>query len=144
MDPGEQVVEALFKPLEFVDGLMATTAVRARYLKELRRGASPEEAIRLADKFGREVMGSRLKGEKPLGFEAKNLLSQMAHMFQIETMNAWEHISQDLPREFRDISEKRERQRQPGTGGGACQSALDGLPHQQTGGRALRRYAGHV
>ena len=35
--------------------------------------------------------------------ENKNILSQMVHLYQIEALNSWEHITQDLPRDFREI-----------------------------------------
>lgn len=61
--------------------------------------------MKAADKFGNEVMGSRMKGTKPLAFESKNLVLRMATMFQVEALNSWEHIYQDLPRDFREIAE---------------------------------------
>lgn len=49
------------------------------------------------------MMGSRAKGSRPLAFENKNILSQMVHLYQIEALNSWEHLTQDLPRDFREI-----------------------------------------
>lgn len=97
------ITETIFKPLELLDRFLATTAMRARYLKLIQEGRSHEEAMRKADQFGREVMGDRTRGTKPLAFHAKNPLSQMMNLFQLEAMNSWEHLSQDLPRDFREI-----------------------------------------
>ena len=95
-DPGSQIIDGMFKPLEFVDGFVSTLAVRSRYLQEIRNGKTPQEAMRLADRYGREVMGSRAKGSTPLSFRSRSFLNQMFHMFQMEALNNWEHISQDL------------------------------------------------
>lgn len=101
---GDRAIDAAFKPLEFVDGIVSTLAVRSRYLKEVRAGKSAAEAMRLADRFGREVMASRAKGSVPLAFRSKDFLNQMVHMFQLEALNNWEHVTQDLGnRDFREM-----------------------------------------
>ena len=42
------------------------------------------------------MMGSRSKGTAPLTFQSKNLISQMVNLFQVEALNSWEHVTQDL------------------------------------------------
>lgn len=101
--PGEMVISTMFKPAEIVDGITAAIAVRGRYLKEVAAGKSHREAMKAADAFGKSVMGSRAKGSRPLAYEAKNPVSQMLHIFQVEAVNQWEHLSRDLPRDFRQI-----------------------------------------
>lgn len=101
--PQDMIVGALFKPAGFVDGLLSTLAVRGRYLKEIDEGKSHREAMRIADRFGRSVMGSRAKGSAPMAFQSKSLFNRMIHAFQLEALNTWEHLGQDLPREFRAI-----------------------------------------
>ena len=107
--PGDMIVSAIFKPSEFTDGLLSTLAVRGAYYKAIRKGMTNQEAMRAADKYGREVMGSRIKGVKPTAFESKNPLSQMVNMFQVEALNSWQHLSKDLPRDFREIAETKSR-----------------------------------
>lgn len=104
--PGEMVVTAMFKPLEIMDTFVSTVAVRGKYLKELHAGKSHKEAMRAADAFGTAVMGSRMKGSKPLAFSSKNPIYQMVNIFQIEAFNSWEHIKEDLPRDFRTIEKE--------------------------------------
>lgn len=106
-DAGEMITSALFFPAEFADSLVSTIAVRGRYLQEISRGRSEKEAMKAADAFGKSVMGSRAKGSKPLAFSSKTPVSRMLNMFQIEAFNSWEHMSQDLPREFREIAEEK-------------------------------------
>lgn len=101
----DRAITGAFKPLEIVDGIVSTLAVRSRYLKEVRAGKSAAEAMRLADRFGREVMASRAKGSVPLAFRSKGFLNQMVHMFQLEALNNWEHVIQDLGnRDFREMA----------------------------------------
>ena len=101
----DRAITGAFKPLEIVDGIVSTLAVRSRYLKEVRAGKSAAEAMRLADRFGREVMASRAKGSVPLAFRSKDFLNQMVHMFQLEALNNWEHVIQDLGnRDFREMA----------------------------------------
>lgn len=106
-DPADMVVTALFKPAEFMDGFVSTVAVRGRYLQEIRAGKSEREAMKAADAWGKSVMGSRAKGSRPLAFEAKNPVAQMVNVFQVEAINSWEHLTQDLPRDFRAIERTR-------------------------------------
>ena len=63
--------------------------------------------MKAADAWGKSVMGSRAKGSRPLAFEAKNPVAQMVNVFQVEAINTWEHLSQDLPRDFRAIERTR-------------------------------------
>ena len=101
----DRAITGAFKPLEIVDGIVSTLAVRSRYLKEVRAGKSAAEAMRLADRFGREVMASRAKGSVPLAFRSKDFISRMVHMFQLEALNNWEHVTQDLGnRDFREMA----------------------------------------
>ena len=57
-----------------------------------------DAAMREADDFGRRVMGSRMKGAKPLGFESKTLVNQMLHVFQVEAANTFDYmLFSDMP-----------------------------------------------
>lgn len=118
-DAFDMVMNKAFAPATFVDSLMTTIAVRGKYLKEIDAGKSHTEALAAADQFGRSIMGSRVKGEKPIGFQSKRPTVQMLNMFQIEALNSWEHLSQDLPEDFRRI------EKQNGTK--AAASALAGV-----------------
>lgn len=99
----DSFMSGMFKPAEFVDTTMATIAARAAYLDAIRDGKTHEEAMRAADAYARSIMGDRTKGAKPLMFHSKTPVMQMVNMFQIEALNSWEHVSQDLPRQFRQI-----------------------------------------
>lgn len=100
----DSFMSGMFKPAEFVDTTMSTIAARAAYLDAIRYGKTHEEAMRAADAYARSIMGDRTKGAKPLMFHSKTPVMQMVNMFQIEALNSWEHVSQDLPRQFRQIA----------------------------------------
>lgn len=100
----DSFMSGMFKPAEFVDTTMSTIAARAAYLDAIRDGKTHEEAMRAADAYARSIMGDRTKGAKPLMFHSKTPVMQMVNMFQIEAINSWEHVSQDLPRQFRQIA----------------------------------------
>lgn len=102
--PGEKVLSGMFWGAGFVDEMVSTVAVRGKYLQEIDAGKSPAEAMKSADQFGKSIMGSRAKGSIPTAFTEKNIISQMVNVFQVEALNSWEHISQDLPREFRETA----------------------------------------
>ena len=93
---GDKFTTALFWPLERMDYLVSSIAVRGKYRKELAEGKGEKDALRAADRWGRDMMGSRSKGTAPLTFQSKNLVSQMVNLFQVEALNSWEHVTQDL------------------------------------------------
>lgn len=93
---GDKFTAALFWPLERMDYLVSSIAVRGKYRKELDEGKSEKDALRAADRWGRDVMGSRSKGTAPLTFQSKTVIAQMVNLFQVEALNSWEHVTQDL------------------------------------------------
>lgn len=96
IDKGSKITSALFWPLERMDYLISSIAVRGKYRKELDAGRSPKEAMKAADRWARDIMGTRSKGAAPLTFQSKNLIAQIVNMFQVEALNSWEHVTQDL------------------------------------------------
>lgn len=93
---GDKFTAALFWPLERMDYLISSIAVRGKYRKELAEGRSEKDALRMADRWGRDMMGSRSKGTAPLTFQSKTVIAQMVNLFQVEALNSWEHVTQDL------------------------------------------------
>ena len=100
----EKFKEAGFTLTEMVDSFTSFVAVRSKYLKEIKAGKSHAEAMKLADEYGRNVMGSRARGEKPMLFDTKNPFWQIVTRFQLEAMNSWEHVSRDMPNEVRQMA----------------------------------------
>ena len=103
-DNMEKFISGLFKPAEMMDRLVSTLAVRGRYLQALDQGMTPDEALKAADDFGRRVMGSRMKGARPLGFESKTFVNQMLHVFQTEVINTLDYMFlSDIPQAVRYV-----------------------------------------
>ena len=113
----EKIKEAGFAVTEAVDSFTSYVAVRSKYLKEVNAGKNHAEAMKLADEYGRSVMGSRARGEKPVLFDTKNPFWQIVTRFQLEALNSWEHISRDLPNDVRQLAREKGKTYAAGTMG---------------------------
>ena len=107
--PFEATMEFFQKPFEGIDDLTSRIIVRTKYFQLIKEGTSSENAIRLADEYADRVVGSRMKGAKPVLFCQKNFLVRAVTQFQLEVANSWDHIARDLPREIRSIEAKHGR-----------------------------------
>ncbi len=101
----EKIREKGFAMSEAVDGFTSYVAVRGKYLQAVNEGKSPAEAMQIADEYGRRVMGSRAKGEKPMLFDTKNPFWQIATKFQLEVMNSWDHVFHDIPNDIKNTAQ---------------------------------------
>lgn len=101
----EKIREKGFAMSEAVDGFTSYVAVRGKYLQAVNEGKSPAEAMQIADEYGRRVMGSRAKGEKPMLFDTKNPFWQIATKFQLEVMNTWDHVFHDMPNDIKNTAQ---------------------------------------
>lgn len=106
---GEKATNVFQIPFELVDDLAARITVRAKYFQLVNEGTSSERAIELADEYADRVIGSRMKGAKPILFCQKNIITNLITRFQLEPANAWDHIIRDMPREIRSIQKKHGR-----------------------------------
>ena len=113
----EKFKEKGFTLIEMVDSFTSYVAVRSKYLKEIKAGKSHADAMKLADEYGRNVMGSRARGEKPMLFDTKNPFWQIVTRFQLEALNSWEHVSRDLPNEVRQMAREKGKAYAAGTMG---------------------------
>lgn len=99
-----KVMDVAAIPFEAVDDVASRVIVRAKYLQEVKNGATHEEAMRAADEYAGRMVGNRIQGAKPMAFEDKNVFSKALTTFQLEVANAWSHISHDLPMEFQTMA----------------------------------------
>lgn len=99
-----KVMDVAAIPFEAVDDVASRVIVRAKYLQEVKSGATHEEAMRAADEYASRMVGNRIQGAKPMAFEDKNVFSKALTTFQLEVANAWSHISHDLPAEFQTMA----------------------------------------
>lgn len=102
---GAKVMDVMFKPAELADRMLSTIAARAAYYDAIQNGMEHEEAIRYADRYGRSLMADRTKGAMPNAFQSKGFVKRMLNIFQIEALNSWEFVSQDLPAEIKQTAQ---------------------------------------
>jgi len=106
-DNYEKFLNMIFKPAEMMDRLLSTMAVRGEYNRLIKKGETPENALRKADDFGRQIMGSRMRGVKPQGFESKSVGQQLIHVFQVEAVNTLDYLVTDIPQVIRETAQER-------------------------------------
>lgn len=88
---------------ETVDDVASRLIVRTKYLQLIRAGVGSDAALALADEYADSVVGSRMKGAKPMMFCNKSFVKGLT-MFQLEVANSWAHIDQDIPADIRKMS----------------------------------------
>ena len=89
---------------ETVDNLASRVIVRTKYLQLVNEGVNSDSALALADEYADSVVGSRMKGAKPIAFCNKNFVWKLLTTFQLEVANIWAHVDQDIPADVRKIS----------------------------------------
>ena len=89
---------------ETVDDVASRLIVRTKYLQLIRAGVGSDAALALADEYADSVVGSRMKGAKPMMFCNKSFVKGLFTMFQLEVANSWAHVDQDIPADVRKIS----------------------------------------
>lgn len=96
VDPADRVINIMFTPAQVADDMMSAIAARGAYIKAVRQGMNDADAMKYADKKAEQIMGSRAKGSAPQAFRSKNPMVRMVNMFQIEALNAFEYVEQDV------------------------------------------------
>ena len=99
-----KVMDVAAIPFAAVDDVASRVIVRAKYLQEVKNGATNEEAMRAADEYASRMVGNRIQGAKPMAFEGSRLSQKVLTTFQLEVANAWSHITHDLPMEFQTMA----------------------------------------
>lgn len=100
----EVLYNKLSIPFEVVDDLASRIIVRAKYLQQVAQGLDHTTALKAADQYANRLVGSRMKGAKPILFEQKNPITKLVTTFQLEVANGWEHIFHDLPMEIQETA----------------------------------------
>lgn len=99
-----KVMDVAAIPFAAVDDVASRVIVRAKYLQEVKNGATNEEAMRAADEYASRMVGNRIQGAKPMAFEGSRLSQKVLTTFQLEVANAWSHITHDLPMEYQTMA----------------------------------------
>lgn len=81
-----------------IDNFVSQTIVRGKYDEAIKKGFSPEQAIKQADQWAAKVMADRSVGSTPNLFNSKTLgfLTQ----FQLEVNNQMSFMLKDIPRAY--------------------------------------------
>lgn len=99
-----KVMDVAAIPFVAVDDVASRVIVRAKYLQEVKNGATHEKAMRAADEYASRMVGNRIQGAKPMAFEGSRLSQKVLTTFQLEVANAWSHITHDLPMEYQTMA----------------------------------------
>ncbi len=90
--------------MEAVDGFTSQTVWRSKYLQNISKGMSENEAIRNADQFAENVMAGRSRGNMPTIFDAKNPVIKAMTAFQLEVNNQYGYMFKDMPQDMQSES----------------------------------------
>ena len=101
----DKAIEKGMIVFEGVDDIASRIIVRAKYFQLIDQGVDSDTALVLADEYADSVVGSRMKGAKPLIFNDKKPITSLVTMFQLEIANGWAHIVQDIPRDIKRIAQ---------------------------------------
>lgn len=82
---------------EGIDSLTANIVVRSKYLENIDKGMSHQEALSNADTFAKNIIAGRDKGSLPTLFNKKNPLVKLVTTFQLEQANQYGYMFKDLP-----------------------------------------------
>lgn len=82
---------------EAIDKFTSNTVVGGKYLEGLKKGLSPEAAMRRADDYASRMMGDRSFGQAPQIFQNQGILSLFTQ-FQLEVNNQLSFLLKDVPR----------------------------------------------
>lgn len=89
-------------PMNLINEFTAESIVRAKYLENIDKGMTEEQALDNADKYTGRLMADRSKGALPIMFNSKNPLSKLVTMFQVEPNNMVSNYLKDMPREAKN------------------------------------------
>ena len=88
---------------EKTDIFVTRLILRAKFFEVIHSNPSIsfDEAVREADRYISAMVGNRMKGSKPVLFNAKNVLYRTATAFQLENLNIVEYAIHDIPEKYR-------------------------------------------
>ncbi len=102
----QKIADAGLAPMEFIDDIATQILVRGKYYDNIERGMSHQEAINNADDYTAGAVADRSKGAMPTAFYAKNPLTKLFTLFQLEVNNQYSFLFKDLPREAKELGGK--------------------------------------
>lgn len=100
----DKVGEKVSFLMEGIDSFTSQTVWRSKYLENISKGMSENEAIRDADQFAENVIAGRSRGNLPTIFDSKNPLVKTLTAFQLEVANQYGYMLKDMPQDMRNES----------------------------------------
>ena len=102
------MLDKVTKPLDIItssiDDVISEGIVRARYIQNLKRGMTQQEALHEADTYSAGLMADRSKGAMPTQFYSTNPLAKMINMFQVEVNNQYSYYFKDMKRNIENTT----------------------------------------
>ena len=88
---------------EKTDIFVTRLILRAKFFEVIHSNPSIsfDAAVREADRYISAMVGNRMKGSKPVLFNAKNVIYRTATVFQLENLNIVEYAIHDIPEKYR-------------------------------------------
>lgn len=86
--------------MESIDSFTSQTVWRSKYIENIAKGMSENEAIKNADQFSANVIASRSRGDLPTIFDSKNPLVKVVTAFQVEVSNQYGYMLKDMPQDM--------------------------------------------
>jgi hypothetical protein len=86
--------------MDSIDNFTSQTVWRSKYLENMSKGMSENEAIKNADQFAENVIAGRSRGNQPTIFDSKNPLAKIFTVFQLEVNNQYGYMFKDMPQDM--------------------------------------------
>lgn len=94
--------EAVTFLMTAADSFTSQTVWRSKYIDNISKGMSENEAIKNADEFAKGLIAGRSRGNMPTIFNAKNPLIKVLTAFQLEVNNHYGYMFKDMPQAMKD------------------------------------------
>lgn len=98
----QKAAATIGKPMEWIDYFTADSLTRGRYMQNLSKGLSEENAIKEADAWVAGVMADRSKGAMPTLFSRMDPITKAFTQFMLEVNNQFSYLFKDIPRHQRE------------------------------------------
>lgn len=96
----QKATKFLTTPFKAIDQFTSNVVTRAKYYDALSKGATEEQALKIADDWASKTMGDRSLGSMPNLFTQRNPLISLFTQFQLEVNNQLSHLFKDIPNEY--------------------------------------------
>ena len=100
----DKVSDAAGMLMDGIDSFTSQTVWRSKYIENISKGMSENEAVKNADQFAENVLAGRSRGNNPTIFDSKNPLIKTLTAFQLEVNNQYGYMFKDMPQDMRNES----------------------------------------